>query len=102
MITLSAPLSLDINLTNRCNLTCSFCSATPFAHTAKEAELSTSEIAAVFDDAARMGIFVLRLGGGEPLLRDDIVEVFEASRAFRFDKLLMTNGLLLSKRVVSS
>src|SRR5687767_263793 len=92
---LVAPMSVDINITNRCNLRCAFCSATPFHHTAKRDELSLAELRSLFDQIEDMGVFLVRLAGGEPLVRRDIKEILHDLAPRSFDKLILTNGVFL-------
>lgn len=99
---LSAPISVDINLTNICNLSCDFCSATPFFHTAKSDELSLEEISKIFDELDRLGVFIVRLAGGEPLIRRDIVDIIRLTNNRFFDSVILSNGLYLNEKIVSS
>ncbi|MHC5054906.1 MAG: GTP 3',8-cyclase MoaA [Planctomycetota bacterium] len=64
---------MRVSVTSRCDLDCVYCNA-PGAPDA-EAELSAGEIALVAEAAALAGATRIRLTGGEPLLRDDIVEI---------------------------
>ncbi|WP_285727189.1 GTP 3',8-cyclase MoaA [Psychromicrobium xiongbiense] len=67
---------LRISLTDKCNLRCSYCmppEGLPWL--AKENLLTTDEIERVASVLARLGFVEIRLTGGEPLLRRDIVDV---------------------------
>jgi cyclic pyranopterin phosphate synthase len=67
---------LRISVTDRCNLRCVYCmptTAIPFVPS--EDLLSADEIAYVARVAADMGFRKVRLTGGEPTLRSDIVEI---------------------------
>lgn len=67
---------LRISLTDKCNLRCTYCMpAEGLPWLAKEKVLSTDEIVRVAGVLARLGIREVRLTGGEPLLRPDIVDV---------------------------
>ena len=71
--TLSAPTLVHLALTRACNLRCGHCFANagePYAN-----ELSTDEITALIDELAGLGCFQVSLGGGEPLLRDDLPDI---------------------------
>lgn len=99
---ISNPFSVDINLTNRCNLSCAFCSATPGHHSRRNDELTLPELVSLFDELEQMGVFVVRLAGGEPLVRKDIIEIISAASDRIFEPLLLTNGMLLNQRIVDA
>jgi radical SAM protein with 4Fe4S-binding SPASM domain len=99
---LVAPMTVDINLTNRCNLRCAFCSATPFHHTTKTDELTLAEIVGLFDQIEDMGVFLVRLAGGEPLVRRDIIPILEDAGRRAFDTVVLTNGVFLAEPVVAA
>ncbi len=67
---------LRISLTDKCNLRCTYCMpAEGVPWLAKQNILTTDEIERIARVLARLGIVELRLTGGEPLLRPDIVDV---------------------------
>lgn len=96
---LSAPTSVDINITNRCDLKCGFCSATPFHYATKEEELSLPELQMLFDAIEASGVFLVRIAGGEPLVREDLPEILRMLAGYSFGKVLLTNGLRLTPQV---
>lgn len=99
---LRTPLTVDINLTNRCNYDCSFCSATPFHHSSRRDELTLDEVVSIFDQLDRMGVFLVRLAGGEPFARRDILGIIEACSNRVFESLILTNGSLLNERAAGA
>ncbi|MBS3947024.1 MAG: GTP 3',8-cyclase MoaA [Dethiobacter sp.] len=91
---------LRISVTERCNLSCFYC--TPGAESCNrsgEEVLSISELLCIAKVAAGYGISKIRLTGGEPLLRPDLVElVRRLSQVPGINDLsLTTNGMLLDK-----
>ena len=67
---------LRVSLTDRCNLRCAYCMPNDFADWLPGPELlTTDELMLVLDVATGLGIDGVRLTGGEPLLRADVVEV---------------------------
>ncbi|MBO9579240.1 MAG: GTP 3',8-cyclase MoaA [Microbacteriaceae bacterium] len=67
---------LRISLTDRCSLRCTYCMpAEGVPWIAKDNLLSTDELVRVAAVAAGLGITEVRLTGGEPLLRRDVVDV---------------------------
>jgi cyclic pyranopterin phosphate synthase len=67
---------LRISLTDKCNLRCTYCMpAEGVQWLPKSSLLTTEEIHRIASVLARLGIREIRLTGGEPLLRPDIVDV---------------------------
>jgi len=64
---------LRLSLTDRCNFRCSYCA--PLAPEQPEDPLSRAEVARLVAIMARLGVRRVRLTGGEPTLRRDLVEV---------------------------
>lgn len=91
---------LRISLTDHCNLRCVYCMPTSgLAFLPSDQLLTAAEIELVATAAVSIGFRKIRLTGGEPLLRPDLVEIVE--RLARLDGLrdlaLTTNGVLLPK-----
>jgi cyclic pyranopterin phosphate synthase len=67
---------MRISLTDRCSLRCTYCMPADFADWIPSAELlTTDELMFVLEIAVDEGIDEVRLTGGEPLLRPDVVDV---------------------------
>lgn len=84
-------LSLELELSRECDLKCIYCYAE--SGSAKEGELSLSEIYAVLDEAVDLGVRrVIVLGGGEPLVYPHTLDIMRtiASKGIGID--LFTNG----------
>ncbi|WP_289016900.1 GTP 3',8-cyclase MoaA [uncultured Ornithinimicrobium sp.] len=67
---------LRISVTDRCSLRCTYCmpeQGVPWLP--RDTMLSTEEVVRLADVAVGMGIEEIRLTGGEPLLRRDLVDV---------------------------
>jgi cyclic pyranopterin phosphate synthase len=91
---------LRVSVTQNCNLACTYClpdGKTRF--TPHENFLSAEEIVRLVLVFASMGIERVRLTGGEPLLRRDILEIASGIRALPGIRrmVLSTNGVLLEK-----
>ncbi len=88
---------LRLSLTDRCNLRCVYCMpATGMRFQPRSEHLRTTEIVRVAWVAHSLGVRTVRLTGGEPLLRADIVEVVTRLARIGFDDLaLTTNGTRL-------
>jgi GTP 3',8-cyclase len=70
---------LRLSITDRCGFRCTYCSPAP--HSDSHEVLRRDELARLVRLLARMGIRRVRLTGGEPTLRADVVEIAEAVRA---------------------
>ena len=88
--------SLRISITNRCNVRCFYCHHDGIIP--QSYEMTADEIYRVAKVAADIGVGKIRLSGGEPLIRDDIVEIVSKISSIGFkDIALTTNGTLLGK-----
>ena len=90
---------LRVSLTDRCNLRCNYCLPEEFSDwLPNEKLLTTDELIRVIQVAVNCGITEVRLTGGEPLLRPDIVEIVsQISQLENAPQLsLTTNGIKLS------
>ena len=88
--------SLRISITNRCNVRCFYCHHDGILP--QSYEMTPDEIYKVSKVAADIGVRKIRLSGGEPLIRDDIIEIVEKIASIGFkDIALTTNGTLLGK-----
>ncbi len=91
---------LRISVTDRCNLRCRYCMPEEGVRWLNPDDiLSFEEIVDVVRSATLMGINKIRLTGGEPLVRKDIVRLVGMIAEIRDvkDLALTTNGILLSE-----
>jgi MoaA/NifB/PqqE/SkfB family radical SAM enzyme len=80
----------NIQLTNRCNMRCGFCTF-PERAVAPSAELTTEQWRSVSRKLSEAGSVVCSLEGGEPFLREDLVQIVEGFAQFHHPW-LYTNG----------
>jgi hypothetical protein len=95
--TLSAPETVHLAITARCNLDCPGCYA---PRPGVSPELTTAEVCGLIDQWARMRVFQLAVGGGEPLLYPGLFEMLAHARAQGIVPNLTTNGTLLTADAV--
>lgn len=94
---------LRVSVTDRCDFRCTYCMAEDMTFLPKHEVLSFEEIQAVIGAFVARGVRKVRLTGGEPLVRRDIIKLIEALSANHLaagelDELtLTTNGSQLSK-----
>src|SRR5699024_9691834 len=91
---------IRISVTDKCNLRCVYCmpaEGLPFFP--DEKVLSCEEIVQLVQNFADMGIKKVRLTGGEPLMRSDIVEIIAGiAKIPEIEDISMTtNGLALPR-----
>ena len=92
---------LRLSITDRCNLRCVYCmpkEGLPFFPT--DEVLSQDEIVQLVENFAEMGISKVRITGGEPLLRTDVVDIVRRIKDVEGvdDVSMTTNGLFLTKK----
>jgi len=89
---------LRLSVTKRCNFNCTYCLPNGSTRVARHSELSVPEISNLVGALAELGIRKVRLTGGEPTVRADIVEIARAVRAVPGIRqiALTTNGYRLA------
>ncbi|MGW8323841.1 MAG: GTP 3',8-cyclase MoaA, partial [Thermodesulfobacteriota bacterium] len=90
---------LRISVTDRCSLRCIYCKPGDRASGFPENQiLSAEEIVRVVRLARSFGVWKVRLTGGEPLLRPEILDIVRSIKALDIrDLSLTTNGLRLEE-----
>ncbi len=91
---------LRISITDRCNLRCVYCLPKEGIHwQALEHQLTADEVSRITSAFALAGITHIRLTGGEPLVRADILEIVARLAAIPGirEVSLTTNAMLLEK-----
>lgn len=83
------------NCTRRCNLKCVHCYAQAGSAPADD-ELTTAEAREMIRDLAAFKVPVLLFSGGEPLMRDDILDLVQYAREVGIRPVLSTNGVTIS------
>jgi MoaA/NifB/PqqE/SkfB family radical SAM enzyme len=92
---LLVPPVMITSITSRCNLSCAGC----YMHGRGErtkAEMSPVVLTSVVDQAAELGVSIIVIAGGEPLIREDeILTLARAHPAILFP--VFTNGLMIDE-----
>lgn len=94
---------LRISLTDRCNFHCTFCMPKTPVWLPRDEILTFEEICRVVSLFAAMGVEILRISGGEPLLRRNIeklVKMLAGVPGIRSIR-MVTNGFLLAEKAAA-
>jgi radical SAM protein with 4Fe4S-binding SPASM domain len=92
--TLPPPSYVLWDCSRRCNLHCAHCGASKETYAV---ELSTDQIQRVIDELAAMKVRMFAVTGGEPLLREDLLDVLAHARTRGLKTGIATNGFLLDQ-----
>ena len=95
-----APRLIAWEITRTCNLRCAHCRGSSIDGR-YSGELSTRECFSVVDSILELGKPIIILTGGEPLLRDDFLEIasYCSSRGLRVT--VGTNGTLITREMAT-
>jgi SynChlorMet cassette radical SAM/SPASM protein ScmE len=95
---MKTPKSVDIEITSRCNLQCTYCfhRSSP-ADTGKE--LSTEEWLSFFDELGRCAVMEVTIGGGEPFIRKDLKDLINGIIKNRMRYSILSNGGLITREM---
>ena len=90
---------LRLSVTDRCNLRCTYCMAEDMDFLPKSKVLSIEEMLLVARAFVELGVEKIRLTGGEPLVRNGLIDLAsQISQLQGLRELVMTtNGVLLDK-----
>jgi len=91
---LKYPLVAGHKLTYNCNLKCKMCPFWSRSYIDTSFEKEQQILKALYN----AGVCLIAFEGGEPLLRNDIVEILKYSRTLGFSTSIITNGTLLEKK----
>jgi 12,18-didecarboxysiroheme deacetylase len=86
------------NMTQRCNLKCVHC----YAHAVDPSDhvdpISNEKAKEIIDDLAQFGAPVMLFSGGEPLVREDLVDLAKYATSQGMRAVISTNGTLITKK----
>ena len=90
---LTVPPILIISVTNDCNLACEGCYANS-QDRCRDDELSIADIDRIVAEASDSGVGIVFIAGGEPLMKEGLLELPRRYRDVLF--VMFTNGMLLT------
>jgi len=89
------PIVGQFELTHRCNLRCQHCY---IVNDSRRQELSYKEICHILDEIHQEGCLWLCLTGGEPLLREDFLDIYSYAYKKGFIITILSNATLLDEK----
>lgn len=91
---LTVPPIMILSITNDCNLNCVGCYACSQNRT-KEDELTIEDIDRIIAEAIDLGVAIVMVAGGEPLVKKGILDVISKYKDILF--VMFTNGLMINE-----
>lgn len=91
------PVICVLIVNNRCNLNCKYCFGN-YANS-KVPDYTIGELKYLIDELSKLGTKYLNIHGGETLLHDNIGEVVDYIKSKGMYCCLITNGILLPKKI---
>ena len=95
---INTPRSLDLEITNKCNLRCKYCSHFSSAGDVSQ-DLPKEEWLKFFEELNRCAIMDITLSGGEPFYREDVKEIIDGIIRNRMRFSVLTNGTLVTDEI---
>ena len=97
---MKTPKSVDISVTNRCNLRCKYCYHFDSADEV-DGDLPTDAWLSFFEELSRLAVLDVCLAGGEPFVREDLRELIEGIVKNRMRFKILTNGTLITDEMAA-
>jgi len=90
------PFIVSYSITTKCNLKCKHCYSESIDQAAPD-ELTIEEAFRLMDDLAKWGIHLLVIDGGEPLCREDTLDIVKYSSSKGIRTTIGSNGTLIDE-----
>ena len=89
-----------LHVTNKCNYNCIGCySENSLRNCAKD--LTTTDIKVIIDKLSGVGVEVLAVSGGEPFIREDILEILSYAKKKIKKVIIGSNGTMINEEIAS-
>jgi mycofactocin radical SAM maturase len=98
---LRAPVNVTWEITEACNLDCAHCLSAEL-RAEQRGELGLDQCRALIDELARLQVFQVNFGGGEPFLRADFLEILRYAHDLGITTCVSTNGTLLDDALIDA
>jgi [mycofactocin precursor peptide]-tyrosine decarboxylase / 3-amino-5-[(4-hydroxyphenyl)methyl]-4,4-dimethylpyrrolidin-2-one synthase len=94
---LRAPVNATWEITFKCNLNCAHC----LSDSGQEAqdEMSFGECKSLIDELAGLKVFQVNIGGGEPFMRPDFLDLLDHAHQRELVTCVSTNGTLMDAKL---
>lgn len=90
--------NIILEVTRSCNLECTHCIE---SGSSKITELSTKEMFDLLEELHMLKVYRIVLTGGEPLVRNDLIEIVKKCTEKKIRTIIFTNGTLISEDFLS-
>jgi SynChlorMet cassette radical SAM/SPASM protein ScmE len=97
---MKTPRSVDLSITNRCNLRCTYCSHFTGAGDVDQ-DLPKEEWLQFFEELNRCAVMNVTIGGGEPFWRKDLPELVGGIVRNRMRFNILSNGTLITDEMAA-
>ena len=94
---LRAPVNVTWEISLKCNLRCVHCLSN--SGDVVKNELNTAECMGLIDDLAGLKVFQVNIGGGEPFIRDDFLDLLDYSHSKGLVTCVSTNGIVIDNSI---
>jgi mycofactocin biosynthetic radical S-adenosylmethionine protein MftC len=94
---LSAPVNVTWEVTYACNLSCAHCLSNSGAK--RSGELTTEQCRKVIDAMAASRVFQFSIGGGEPFVREDFLDLVDYAHEKGIVTCISTNGTMIDAEI---
>ncbi|MDP2091175.1 MAG: radical SAM protein [Candidatus Gracilibacteria bacterium] len=93
----SAPFKIYLDLSDKCQLSCKFCLSSSSIEGTNE--LNIEQLKRIIQEMGELGVFRVKLGGGEPLIYPYIFDVIKLLRDNHIFVSLSTNGKKMNRKI---
>ncbi len=97
---MKTPKSLDLSITNGCNLRCKYCSYFTSAGDVAY-DLPKEEWLQFFEELNHCAVMEITIEGGEPFFREDLKDIIEGIVQNRMRFSILSNGTLINDEMVA-
>ncbi|MFC1839460.1 mycofactocin radical SAM maturase [Thermodesulfobacteriota bacterium] len=94
---LRAPVNVTWEISLKCNLHCVHCLSD--SGDVVKNELSTSECMKLIDELTALKVFQVNIGGGEPFIREDFIDLLDYSHKKGLVTCVSTNGTVINDSI---
>jgi len=91
------PLKISWDITSQCNLNCFYCYK---KYDLNKKELSIKELFYIVEQIKKIKPLEVTLGGGEPFLREEILDIIKSLKKADIWVYILTNGTLLTENLI--